>query len=264
MRALVRKRLGQALTVVSALAMVSAFVVPLPYVIVKPGPTFNVLGEVDGKEVIEISGGEGESSVGVLDLTTVSTYGSPGETPSLLSLLGAYISTDQIILPLDSVYPLGKTTEETDAEQKQNFQDAETSAVKAALRELGSTADATSIKFNLDDIGGPSGGLIFALGVIDKLTSGQLTGGKAIAGTGTIEADGTVGEIGGIRMKMTGALLAGDWYFLAPRSNCRDIVGFEPEGLTVIPVDDLHGALEVLKVIAADGDLSRFPACTLK
>lgn len=264
MRPLVRKRLGRALALIPVLGLLWALFIPLPYVIVEPGPTFNVLGKIDGKEVIERSDGVSEESVGVLDMTTVSAYGSPGNTPDFWSLVQAYFSSDKIILPLDGIYPVGKTSEETKAEQAKQFQTAETDAIEAAMHELNTGTFVPAVEFNLGDVGGPSGGLIFALGVIDKLSPGQLTGGKSIAGTGTISADGKVGPIGGIRLKMLGAKRAGDRYFLAPRSNCSDVVGFEPAGLTVIPVDTLRGALDVLEVIAADGDLSAFPVCSLK
>ena len=64
---------------------------------------------------------------------------------------------------------------------------------------------------------------MFALGIIDALTPGDMTGGKDIAGTGTIEIDGQVGAIGGIRQKMTGAQDAGSDYFLAPAANCSEL-----------------------------------------
>ena len=264
MRPLVRKRLGRVLALLPVLALIWALFVPLPYVIIEPGPTFNVLGKIDGKEVIERSDGFTEDSVGVLDMTTVSSYGSPGNTPDFWSLVQAFFSTDKVILPLDSIYPMGKTSDETKSDQAKQFQTAESDAISAALAEINTGTFVPSVRFNLHDVGGPSGGLIFALGVIDKLSPGQLTGGKSIAGTGTISADGKVGPIGGIRLKMLGAKWAGDRYFLAPRSNCSDVVGFEPAGLTVIPVDTLSEALGVLKVIAADGDLSAFPVCSLK
>ncbi|HJY95309.1 MAG TPA: PDZ domain-containing protein, partial [Streptosporangiaceae bacterium] len=77
-----------------------------------------------------------------------------------------------------------------------------------------------TVKFSVGDIGGPSAGMMFALGIIDKLTSKDLTGGKFIAGTGEIEVSGKVDPIGGIQQKMVGARDAGATIFLAPASNC--------------------------------------------
>ena len=102
------------------------------------------------------------------------------------------------------------------------------------------------ITFGLQDVGGPSAGTMFALGIIDKLTPGSLTGGHVIAGTGTISMKGEVGAIGGIRQKMIGAQKAGATLFLAPQSNCDDVVGHVPSGLTVVPVSTLTQAVQAI------------------
>ena len=75
---------------------------------------------------------------------------------------------------------------------------------------------------HVGDIGGPSAGLMFSLGIYDLLTPGDLTGGKFIAGTGTITVDGKVGAIGGIQQKMSGAKEAGATVFLVPAGNCDE------------------------------------------
>jgi len=118
------------------------------------------------------------------------------------------------------------------------------------------------VKLQLDDVGGPSAGMMFALGIIDTLTPGELNGGKQVAGTGTITADGTVGPIGGIRQKLYGARAAGADYFLAPGSNCGEVYGHVPAGLTVVRTDSLEQSLDALKVIAGGGDVKTLPTCT--
>ncbi|MGN8024847.1 YlbL family protein [Microbacterium sp. 22242] len=118
------------------------------------------------------------------------------------------------------------------------------------------------VKLQLDNVGGPSAGMMFALGIIDTLTPGELNGGKQVAGTGTITADGTVGAIGGIRQKLYGARAAGADYFLAPGSNCDEVYGHVPAGLTVVRTDSLEQSLKALKVIAAGGDVTALPTCT--
>jgi PDZ domain-containing protein len=105
----------------------------------------------------------------------------------------------------------------------------------------------------LENVGGPSAGVMFALGVVDKLTPESITGGLVVAGTGTISAAGDVGSIGGVRHKMHGAKKDGATVFLAPLGNCGDIVGYEPEGLTVIPVATLSDAVEALIVVNQGG-----------
>ncbi|MDQ4214038.1 PDZ domain-containing protein [Microbacterium sp. ASV81] len=119
-----------------------------------------------------------------------------------------------------------------------------------------------TVKLQLDNVGGPSAGMMFALGIIDTLTPGELNGGKQIAGTGTIAADGTVGPIGGIRQKLYGARSAGADYFLAPGSNCNEVYGHVPSGLTVVRTDSLGDSLKALRVIAAGGDVKALPTCT--
>ncbi len=117
------------------------------------------------------------------------------------------------------------------------------------------------VSIRLDDVGGPSAGMMFALGIVDKITPGYLNGGQAVAGTGTITADGVVGGIGGIVQKMYGARYAGVEYFLAPASNCDEVSGNVPDGLQVFAVDTLDDALTALNAIEADSDLSVLPAC---
>jgi len=117
------------------------------------------------------------------------------------------------------------------------------------------------VRLRLDDVGGPSAGMMFALGIIDVLTPGELNGGQQVAGTGTIAADGAVGPIGGIRQKLYGARNAGADYFLAPGANCDEVVGHVPDGLTVIRTDKLSDSLTALKTIADHGDVGALPTC---
>ena len=117
-----------------------------------------------------------------------------------------------------------------------------------------------TVKISLNDVGGPSAGLMFALGIVDKLTPGDLTGGKFVAGTGTIDGNGHVGAIGGIQQKMRGARHAGARYFLVPADNCGEAKADHPAGLTLIKVSTLDAAVTDLDDVAA-GKTSGFPAC---
>jgi len=114
------------------------------------------------------------------------------------------------------------------------------------------------VTINVGDIGGPSAGLMFALGIMDKLTPGGLTGGRFIAGTGEIAANGAVGPIGGIQQKLAGARAAGATIFLTPAGNCPDTAGAVPQGLRLIKVSTLAGAVRDLKSLAAGGSV---PSC---
>ncbi|AXJ11495.1 PDZ domain-containing protein [Arthrobacter sp. PM3] len=118
------------------------------------------------------------------------------------------------------------------------------------------------VKISLDKVGGPSAGMMFALGIIDTVTPGDLTGGKHIAGTGTIAPDGAVGPIGGIAQKMLGARSGGATLFLAPAANCDDVVGHIPDGLQVVKVENLTDARKAVELAASGGDTSGLPVCT--
>jgi PDZ domain-containing protein len=117
------------------------------------------------------------------------------------------------------------------------------------------------VKIQIENVGGPSAGLMFALGIIDNLTPGDLTGGQRIAGTGTIAADGTVGRIGGIQQKLVGARRAGARWFLAPAGNCDEVVGHVPDGLRVVRVSTLEQARSDLQTIAAGTAAAALPSC---
>ena len=102
-----------------------------------------------------------------------------------------------------------------------------------------------------DQIGGPSAGLMFALGIMDKVGNVDLTNGAYVAGTGEIQSDGKVLPIGGIQLKMIAARRAGALIFLAPTANCSDVRGATPKGLNVIRVDTLRDAVQDLLNVQA-------------
>ncbi len=97
-----------------------------------------------------------------------------------------------------------------------------------------------------DEIGGPSSGLMFALGIMQEVGTVDLTKGAFIAGTGEIQPDGTVLPIGGIQLKMIAARDKGATVFLAPAANCSDVRGATPKGLNVIKVSALKDAVQDL------------------
>lgn len=116
------------------------------------------------------------------------------------------------------------------------------------------------VSVQIDSVGGPSAGLMFSLAIMDLLTEEDELNGARIAGTGTINADGDVGPIGGIIMKMHGAADAGAEYFLAPAHNCDEVIGNVPAGLNVFSVETLEGAYETVTRIGA-GDVVGLPQC---
>ena len=117
------------------------------------------------------------------------------------------------------------------------------------------------VKIQLNNVGGPSAGQMFALGIIDKLTPGMLNGGRKVAGTGTIDNRGVIGPIGGIRQKMYAARQSGGAsYFLAPASNCDEVTGHIPAGLHVFAVKTLADSLKALHAVRSGGTES-LPTC---
>jgi PDZ domain-containing protein len=117
------------------------------------------------------------------------------------------------------------------------------------------------VDIKIENIGGPSAGMMFSLGIIDKLTPGAMTGGKKIAGTGTIDSSGEVGPIGGIQQKLVGARDAGAEWFLAPADNCEEVVGHVPAGLRVVKVSTLHEARVAVEAVGEGKDTSGLPSC---
>ena len=108
-------------------------------------------------------------------------------------------------------------------------------------------------------VGGPSAGLMFTLGIVDKLTPGPLAGGRTVAGTGTIDGFGLVGPIGGIQQKIAAAVHAGATVFLAPAGECSDARSAAPKSLLLVRVDTLKTAVTALQEIAAGR--TDFPHC---
>jgi PDZ domain-containing protein len=118
------------------------------------------------------------------------------------------------------------------------------------------------IDVQVGNVGGPSAGQMLALAIYDKLTPGELTGGRRVAGTGTIDLDGKIGPVGGVKQKMYGARRAGHEWFLVPSENCEQVLGNIPDGLNVVKVSTIQDSLRAVKAIAADAETDRLLTCT--
>jgi PDZ domain-containing protein len=120
-------------------------------------------------------------------------------------------------------------------------------------------ADRADVEFettiHLEDVGGPSAGLIFALAIVDTLTPGTMEDGRTIAGTGAIDVKGNVQPIGGIPFKLIAAEEDGATTFLVPASNCAEAKSNVPDGLQLVKVETLAGAVEAIE----DLDAGRTP-----
>ena len=328
---------------ITALLAVGVMAYPLPYVVLKPGPTVNTLGSDNGKEVIQVTKADTSTSTGQLRLTTV------GVQPSveLVWAIRGWFSDEQAVVPRELIYPPDRSEQQVEEQNAEEFKSSQYSAVTVALRELGypvqtfvtevtkdgpstgvlqkddviTTVDGTpvsspdkltqliqakpagtaltigytragkaaeakittkaadgsstprigvsidkkqphpfEVEIDLDEIGGPSAGLMFTLGIIDKLKPEDLTGGKIIAGTGTIDDEGNVGPIGGIPQKLVGAKQAGAQLFLVPADNCAEAMRNAVDGLPMAEVATDKDALTALQTFIGGGTPKPCPA----
>ena len=136
-----------------------------------------------------------------------------------------------------------------------------TSAEDESVPQLGilmtsAPADGVKVSYNLNDVGGPSAGMMFSLAVIDKLSPGELNGGKFVAGTGTIDEAGNVGPIGGIEHKLKAARDAGAEIFLAPAGNCDEVLRTNTHGMAVASVATLDDAVRAMQDFSEGSDVT--------
>jgi Lon-like protease len=322
----------------TAAAIAVSVLIPVPYVILGPGPTLNTLGSLSGTPLIKISGHPTHPASGHLNMVTVSYAGGPGVRLNIFRALAAWLNPDEAVVPQSEIFPPGQTATQSQQQDTQEMTSSQQIATAAALTELhipyttqvvvvqtvpgypadgvikdgdvitavdgkpvtgssgltglihahpaGSTLAVTidrngttqqvrvatkesgghpvmgveiqqqykfpfTVTITVGNIGGPSAGMMFALGIIDKLTTLDLAGGKFIAGTGEITAAGQVQAIGGIQQKMVGAREAGATIFLTPASNCPDTKGAVPAGLRLVKVSTLTQAVDYLEDIKA-------------
>ena len=228
---------------------------PLPFAILFPGPATDVLGPV--VKVPSRFADLVPAPTGKLMLTTVSIT-TPDSKVFGLEILVRWIQADGVVVPESVVYDPDADIEEINKESFAEMDSSQDSAVTAAFDYLSQNEPELApylqsgelnnklIKFDLPNTGGPSGGLIFALGIVEKLNKAQLVNGRLIAGTGTINKKGEVGPIGGIEDKLIGAKRAGATLFIAPIDNCIDIANI-PSGLQIVAVSTLAQAVTLLK-----------------
>ncbi|NEE20368.1 hypothetical protein G3M58_79660, partial [Streptomyces sp. SID7499] len=177
-------------------------------------------------------------------------------------VIDGWFRTDRAVMPRDSVYPTGGSEQEIEQHNLDDMKQSQNVAVDAALNYLDREPGSMKVEVDLGDIGGPSAGLFLSLGIIDKLdgngSGGDLTGGRTIAGTGTISADGKVGAVGGVSMKTQAAHRDGASVFLVPKAECAQAEAERPEGLRIVPVSTLKDAVGSLKALETGG---KVPGC---
>ncbi len=235
-------------------------VLPLPYSVISPGPTTNLLnGPITvAKSAISQSAtaspGAAASAGSLLSLTVyVSTPGSHLTAPLLAA---AWMRGDEMVIPEEILYPHHEKTSQAVAQSKAEMDTSSQSAIAAAGNYLHRTISTRDVVVKLKDTGGPSAGLAFALAVVTKVGVPQLFAGHIVAATGTISHTGEVGAIGGIDQKLIGAARAHADAVFIPADNCVDITRM-PKGLRVIPVSTLAQTISIMT------SYSRTPTATL-
>ncbi len=233
--------------------LATAVFAPLPFSVAQPGMTANVLGENRGDPVITITGADTRETRGQLRMTTIVATG-PDTDVRLSDVIDGWFDTHRAVMPRDSVYPTGDSVKEIEKHNAEEMRKSQSTATKAALDYLGEESDDVKVSLKLADVGGPSAGLLFSLGIVDKLdgdgSGGDLSGGRTIAGTGTIDDDGTVGPVGGVALKTQAAKRDGATVFLVPKAECSDAKSELPKGLRLIPVTTLKGTVDALRALA--------------
>ncbi|MER5477837.1 S16 family serine protease [Streptomyces sp. NPDC002734] len=239
-----------ALCAMPAAALVAvAALAPLPFTVARPGMTANVLGERDGKPVISVEG-PGVRAVpvdGQLRMTTIEATG-PDADVRLADVVDGWFRTDEAVMPTDAVYPSGDDVEEIEKYNTEQMRQSQDDATEAALGYLGRDPKDVKVTLRLADVGGPSAGLLFSLGIVEKLGT-DLAGDTVVAGTGTISPDGAVGPVGGVSLKTRAASRDGATVFLVPRAECGDALAERPKGLRLVPVTSLRGAITALEAL---------------
>ena len=176
----------------------------------------------------------------------------PGAYIPGITYMWGWIKGDSVVIPKSVIFPSNKSPQEIFNTNKAEMASSQKNATSAALAYLKKNypEDAAQLRsgdisFDIKRTGGPSGGLVLALSIIELATKEDLLGGRKIATTGTINPGGFVGPIGGINEKLISVARAGIPTVLVPSDNCLDIASV-PRGVTVIPVSTLEEALAVI------------------
>jgi Lon-like protease len=234
---------------------------PLPFSVAAPGLTVDVLGKFGRTPVITVSRVPVRVTTGQLRMVTIQATG-PSTDVHLGHVIDGWFRTDRAVMPREAVYPSGGSETEIERHNLEEMKGSQASAIRAAQHYVGAGAAKAGITLRLAEVGGPSAGLLFSLGIVDKLrgdgAGGDLTGGKIIAGTGTITADGRVGAVGGVPLKTQSAARDGATVFLVPKAECADAQSELPHGLRLVPVTTLKGAVSALLALKKGGPV---PSC---
>jgi PDZ domain-containing protein len=249
-------RLPRLVTTILGIFFLLATLAPLPYAIVLPGEAQNIF-----KGVITFKGLTNYPPTGRIDLMSIRVT-NPDTWIFGPEVIYSWIDADRAVYPKSAIYPPGTTTEEESKQAKADMVKSQDKAIVAAVNYLqshpeimgetkaigaqrASQLDTEKIAFKVGETGGPSGGLVFSIGLVELLTEQDLLNGRHIAGTGTITERGVVGPIGGINEKIHSAKKVGATIFFAPVDNAEEISNV-PDGIKVVTVATLAQAINYL------------------
>jgi Lon-like protease len=255
--------LPRLVTITLGIFFLLATIAPLPFAIVLPGEAQNVF-----KGVITFKSTDNYPATGRIDLMSIRVT-NPDSWIFGPEIIYSWISSERSVYPKSAIFPPGTTSKEELKQAKAEMVSSQDKAIFAAVNYLqsnpkimaadSSVTDAVSIgkaradkletkniEFKVKETGGPSGGLVFAIALVELLTERDILQGEHIAGTGTINARGIVGGIGGINEKITSAHKVGATLFFAPVSNASEIANV-PAGIKVVTVATLAQAISYLE-----------------
>ena len=243
-------RLPRFATTVITLFFAAAFLSPLQYVAIAPGNPQGIYPEI--VSLPKKSNAKSYPIDGQFYLLTIRIT-APGAYVPGVEMLYRWARTDQVVLPTSVIYPPGVTFEEEEKQSQEEMQGSQDYARSVALDYLVRTYPnrgyeqlvPKDISIAVKKTGGPSGGMIFTLAIIELLTKENFLKGRSIAGTGTIEKNGKIGPIGGIEEKIVAAKRAGADLFLAPVENCAELSSI-PKGIAVAAVATIDEAVAAL------------------
>jgi PDZ domain-containing protein len=119
--------------------LVVVFALPVPYVALIPGPTYNTLGPLNGKPVVQIAGHKTYTATGHLNMVTVSYIGGPGASPpfTIMAALQAWLSPHEAVVPQQELFPPGQTQKQVAKQDTEQMANSQQAAQAAALCQLG-------------------------------------------------------------------------------------------------------------------------------
>jgi Lon-like protease len=205
-------KLPRLVTITLTLFFALATIAPLPFAIVLPGEAQNIF-----KNVITIKELDNYPATGRIDLMSIRVT-NPDAWISGPEIIYSWLDADRAVYPKSAIYPPGTSSEKENKQAKADMVGSQDKAISAAINYLqthpeimgagsqgiarANALDGKKIKFKVGETGGPSGGLVFSIGLVELLTEKDLMTHRHIAGTGTISVRGVVGPIGGINEKI--------------------------------------------------------------